>query len=108
LRNHDGGTEVIAHIRGGQRTSYAVGTTALVALLIGCGSSAGSTPLPTATAIPSPRLPTGAPTQGPTTAPTTPPTPVVLVFPDLSEVALAPGRYDSSPPFDIDFTFELS
>jgi hypothetical protein len=32
---------------------------------------------------------------------------VVLVFPDLNEVALAPGRYDSSPPFDIDFTFEL-
>lgn len=31
----------------------------------------------------------------------------MLVFPDLSEQPLSPGRYSSAPPFGLEFTFEV-
>jgi hypothetical protein len=72
-------------------------------LVVGCGQSVTATNTPSTT-------PTVAPTNAPTIAPTISPeaTPGnVLVFPTASEQELAPGRYSSSPPFDIPFTFEV-
>jgi hypothetical protein len=36
-----------------------------------------------------------------------PPTPAALAFPSLSEVPLPPGRYWCTPPFGIDFVFDV-
>lgn len=70
-------------------------------LLVACGSTASPSPTVTTTPFPPPTAPT------PTVAPVPTPAATVLAFPHLSEVALAAGRYDSSPPFDIPFTFVL-
>jgi hypothetical protein len=69
-------------------------------LLSGCAATTNPTPgSPTA----SPVLVTPSPVA--TDAPT--PKPTILAFPTVSEVDLAPGRYDSSPPFDLAFSFEI-
>jgi hypothetical protein len=59
--------------------------------------------------------PSGTPAQtavAPPSEPTSPPMspsaePTARAFPTTSEVELAPGRYDSSPPFDFSFTFAI-
>jgi hypothetical protein len=43
----------------------------------------------------------------PSSTPSPSPRPTVLAFPSQGELAMAPGRYDSSPPFVIEFTFRL-
>lgn len=71
-----------------------------IAIAVGCASEPPPSPSPTLAPA---RTPTSAP--GATVAPTPRPTP--LAFPEVSGVALAPGVYDGSPPFAIDFTFEI-
>jgi hypothetical protein len=76
-----------------------VATAALAGtLLSGCAATTNPTPGSAGTSL---ALPTPSPV--PTTAPTAAPT--ILAFPTVSEVGLAPGRYESSPPFDAAFTF---
>jgi len=77
--------------------------------LLGC-TTPTTTPSLTPVATPvATRAPT--PSQAPTTLPTATllPAPIStgLSFPTTSEIPLAPGRYRSSPPFDIPFTFEV-
>lgn len=73
-----------------------------VVVLAGCSQAA----------VPSPvAVPSATPTPTPTTVASATPAAsasAVLDFPTQSEVALAPGRYSSAPPFDIPFTFELA
>jgi hypothetical protein len=68
-------------------------------LIVGCSSVAPTISPATATLA--------AATNAPTTPGTPAPTPSPLAFPTTSEVELMPGRYSSSPPFDIEFTFEI-
>ena len=76
----------------------------LAVVVFACASPS---PASTPTASPAP-TPTASPAPTPTLVPTPRPTPATLLtFPDLSEQSLAPGRYSSSPPFDIPFTFEV-
>ena len=75
-------------------------------VLGGCTQATAPSARPTATALPTPTaVPTPSPT--PTPIPVTPAPPTPMAFPRLSEVDLMPGRYSSSPPFDIPFTFEI-
>jgi hypothetical protein len=71
---------------------------AVSALLAACAGVA-----PTASPVP-----TAPPTATPTPSPVPTPTPrLALRFPSASEIGLAPGRYRSSPPFDLSFTFDI-
>src|SRR5688500_6749680 len=78
---------------------------ATVALVLGlslgacAGPTASPTPAPTAS-------PTPASTASPTPAPTATSV-AVLNWPTDSAIALTPGRYSSSPPFDIPFTIDI-
>jgi hypothetical protein len=81
----------------------------IAAAITACGSptatapgsaSAGATPaLASGSPSPSPS-PIGSPSAGPSGS-------SALAFPTTFGVTLAPGRYSSSPPFDIAFTFEI-
>src|SRR5262245_23244267 len=78
---------------------------ALAAVLVaatGCTATTQPTPTPVPTAVPTLR-PTAVPT--PTLVPTLAPT--AMPFPDQTGDPLAPGVYDSSPPFALHFTFEI-
>jgi hypothetical protein len=77
---------------------------AALALVLGlslgaCAGTASPTPAPTASPTPAP---TASPTPEPTATQIT-----VLDWPTDSAVALAPGRYSSSPPFDVPFTIDI-
>ena len=87
---------------------------ALVAFVTTACAAAPAAPSPTLGRAASPSAspaapvtlrPTLAVTLGPTTAPTTAPT--AMEFPIVSDIELEPGRYSSSPPFDLAFTFEV-
>ena len=63
-----------------------------------------------ATASPSPGAASASLQVVPSISPSPPaatPSDTLLPFPAMSEVELVPGRYDSSPPFDYDFTFAI-
>lgn len=63
--------------------------------------TASATPPPTASATPQP-------TASPTPAPSSSATPIgAFDWPTDSAIALTPGRYSSSPPFDVQFTIDI-
>jgi hypothetical protein len=81
----------------------------LTGLLAGCSppGSASSTPdaaLPSAIAGPSG---SGHGTSATPSEPAPGETLAIMAFPRQSAITLEPGRYRSSPPFDVPFTFEL-
>jgi hypothetical protein len=79
----------------------------LVAAFLAAGCGGATSPSPTQPWTPAPALtPTAAPPATP--APTAVPTPAesINAFPPTQQ-ELDLGRYDSSPPFDVEFTFEI-
>jgi hypothetical protein len=82
----------------------------VVAVLAGaCQASATPPPSPGVTSAPSPAA-SGLPSGDPTGAPRPTPVPApsgVLLLPTTFAVALEPGTYWSSPPFDLGFAFEI-
>jgi hypothetical protein len=82
---------------------------AVTLALLGCTAPTTSPSLTPIATPPATRAPT--PSETPATRPTTTPPPTAtsseLSFPATSEIPLMPGRYRSSPPFDIAFTFGI-
>jgi hypothetical protein len=75
-------------------------TFALTAMLLsGCAATANPTPGSPASSV--------RPTPSPLPTPSSTPAPTILAFPTVSDVDLEPVRYNSSPPFDLSFTFEI-
>ena len=77
------------------------------ALIAACGSTGVASPGLGLASPPTTLVATSPSVFPATTAPQTV-APTVRAFPTASMEDLAPGRYDSSPPFDLVFTFEIS
>ena len=69
-------------------------------VLSGCAATGNPT-------LGSPTISAFLPTPSPVPTAARTPAPTVLAFPTVSTEDLVPGRYDSAPPFDLAFTFEI-
>ena len=101
-------------LRGSPRSSPLAAVAGLAAaVIVAACAPTGPPAAPSATpdGQASPPCPTSTPAAASTAAPSpTSPTPLpsgVLPLPDDFAVELAPGRYSSSPPFELLFTFEV-
>ncbi len=75
-----------------------------LSFICACGTSASASPdTETPTAVPTTTVAPPSPTPTPAITPAA----TIRAFPSVSEQDLVPGRYDSSPPFDLAFTFEI-
>lgn len=84
------------------------GAIGLAALLVGCGGGVAMTSGPTATApITTPSATTSPATTVPPPATFAPAPSGHLAVPSQFEIELDPGRYWSSPPFEIGFSFDV-